>query len=101
MSYLDKHFNPATEFWKAFYIQNKCPSCGYCLNGGIYRWQLLEGPVDVKCHKCKNTWSHAIPVGSSMAREEIMQLLETEKRFYALRDELRSVINILHGDEDK
>lgn len=97
MSYLDKDFKPAREFWRGFYIQNKCNECGWCLNGGTYTWQLLDGPVDVTCSRCGAQWSVAIPLGDCPERQAILNLLGDELRFYKMRDELRKLVARLHG----
>lgn len=98
MSYLDPSFKPDIKFWNAFYIQNKCPICDWGLNGGTYTWQLLSGPVDCACNRCGSEWSHAIPLGPCEQRRNILDLMASLKRFYALRDELNGIIAKLHGN---
>jgi hypothetical protein len=98
--YLDKDFIPDRLFWHSMYIGKTCPICGYKGNGVVNVWDLLNGPVDAECNKCYNKWSVAIPLGDNPQRRKILALLEAEKKFYKLRDELRETINFLHGRED-
>lgn len=96
-SYTDKDFRPKREFWNAMTSSFECPSCGYSSNGFFRVWELLEGPLEAECHRCQHQWSVAIPLGPCPERQRILDLLEAEKRFYALRDDLANTIDILHG----
>jgi len=97
MSYLSEGFNPPREFWGAMTDQAKCPHCGFELNGTVKLWELLERPVDYECNKCHGEWSAAIPLGECNHRNKIESLLAAERRFYQLRDQLREIIEQLHG----
>ena len=97
MNYLDENFNPQSAFWSALWVSNHCPECNYSLNGHTMLGSLISCPVHVKCNKCSAEWSIAIPLGECRERNRITKLLEAEKRFYELRDELRETVNLLRG----
>lgn len=95
--YCDKDFNPKREFWNAMTTPAKCPKCGYMMNGTIYKWKLLNGPLDFECNKCMNKWSVAIPLGICKERSHIEKLLDAENEFYILRNRVADLIKVLHG----
>ncbi len=95
--YTDKDFNPPREFWHAMVETAVCDKCNYQLNGTLYVWKLLDSPQHFECVKCGHQWSIAIPRGENNMRERIEKLLDAEKRYYKLRDQLRETVNLLHG----
>ena len=100
MGYTDSDWFPQREFWQAMTAPKKCPFCNYMMNGTIYKWELLEGPIDCKCNSCGREWSVAIPKDPCKQRDDIVELLELEKQFYNVRDLLNEIINKLHGKID-
>ena len=97
MSYLSEGFNPPREFWGAMTESAKCPHCGYGLNGTVKLWELLDHPLDFECNKCTGLWSVAIPIGECEQRTKIESQLVAGREFYKLRNQLREVIETLHG----
>jgi len=95
--YFDLEFQPKREFWLAMSQSELCPDCGHKATRPVRVWELLDGPVECSCSSCDRIWDVAIPQGAGIARQKILDLLQAEKRFYELREELMFTINRLHG----
>jgi len=90
-----KLFIPTIEFWSALQSTNKCPQCGFTLNGTTQLIDLLEKSVDIACNKCGYEWSKAIPLGDCRQRRGIEDKIRLHNEYVIISKRMHDIYNTL------